>query len=207
MTTASSGCTGPTTAAAAEPDVARTHPDGRRVRAGRAPARGTAGADAVPVPARRRRAAPARVTYIPVVNMFGYSFTDWDGLEPDRRTSSASTTTSRSSPARSCSRVFYVSLYYIGASVVQIALALYFATVLTLQDAVPEPVQGHPVLPVPHQRRRDRHHLPVLLPARRHARLGRCARSASTSPPAVARRPRHRQLLARRHVGLALHRA
>ena len=97
------------------------------------------------------------------------------------RSSSASTTTSRSFTRPELFGCSEVSLYYIGASFVQIALALYFATILSLQHPVPEPVQGHAVLPVPHQRRRDRHDLPVLLPARRHPGLGAARWSASAS--------------------------
>ena len=87
--------------------------------------------------------------------MFWYRFTDWDGLDPTKNfvgldnyvevftdpscsasSSSASTTSSalvRADGARAVLRD--------GAE---------------LQDPVQEPVQGHPVLPVPDQRRRDR---------------------------------------------------
>ncbi|GAA5201586.1 sugar ABC transporter permease [Microbacterium jejuense] len=71
-------------------------------------------------------------TYWPVANMFAYSVTDWDGLsktsdfvgldnyyatltEPDNL------------------RVFLVSVYYFVASLVQMALALYFAVLLSFR--------------------------------------------------------------------------
>jgi len=69
-------------------------------------------------------------TYIPVMNMLWYSVTDWDGLSKTKEFVGLSNYgTFFSRPA--LFRVFFVSLYYIGASVVQMALALYFATILT----------------------------------------------------------------------------
>ena len=69
-------------------------------------------------------------TYIPVMNMLWYSVTDWDGLSKTKEfVGLANYGTFFSRPA--LFRVFFVSLYYIGASVLQMALALYFATVLT----------------------------------------------------------------------------
>ena len=101
-------------------------------------------------------------------------------------------------------RVFFVSLYYLGASVVQIGARALLRHDPELQDPVPEPVQGHPVLPVPHQRRRDRRSSSCTSssPAAPSTRCWRC--SASATRPAVARRPRPGQLLPRRGVGVAL---
>ncbi|MFE3600396.1 carbohydrate ABC transporter permease [Streptomyces sp. NPDC059142] len=69
-------------------------------------------------------------TYAPVVNMVVYSFTDWDGVSPDL------TFTGLGNYGELFTRpelfqVFFVSGYYLAASVVQIAAALYFATVLS----------------------------------------------------------------------------
>ncbi len=69
-------------------------------------------------------------TYIPVASMVSYSLTDWDGVSPD------STFVGLDNYAQLFTRpelfgVFFVSLYYLAASIVQIVLALYFATVLS----------------------------------------------------------------------------
>ncbi|CAM5650822.1 carbohydrate ABC transporter permease [Streptomyces griseomycini] len=69
-------------------------------------------------------------TYLPVADMIGYSFTDWDGVSPTRSYVGAENYTDLvTQPARF--EVFLVSGFYLAASVVQIALALYFATVLS----------------------------------------------------------------------------
>ncbi|MER7399639.1 sugar ABC transporter permease [Streptomyces sp. NPDC000151] len=69
-------------------------------------------------------------TYVPVGNMIYYSFTDWDGVSPDRNfTGVANYAQLFTRPE--LFRVFFVSFYYLAASVVQIAIALYFATVLS----------------------------------------------------------------------------
>ncbi|MFF9815029.1 carbohydrate ABC transporter permease [Streptomyces sp. NPDC014006] len=69
-------------------------------------------------------------TYVPVGNMIYYSFTDWDGVSPDRSFVGAENYTELFTRPE-LFRVFAVSLYYLAASVVQIAIALYFATVLS----------------------------------------------------------------------------
>lgn len=69
-------------------------------------------------------------TYVPVGNMIYYSFTDWDGVSPDRNFVGADNYTELFTRPE-LFRVFAVSLYYLAASVVQIAAALYFATVLS----------------------------------------------------------------------------
>ncbi|MFF0201294.1 carbohydrate ABC transporter permease [Streptomyces sp. NPDC005017] len=69
-------------------------------------------------------------TYVPVANMIYYSFTDWDGVSPDiRLTGTANYTELFTRPE--LFKVFFVSLYYLAASAVQILVALYFATVLS----------------------------------------------------------------------------
>ncbi len=69
-------------------------------------------------------------TYVPVGNMIYYSFTDWDGVSPDRSYVGGENYTDVFTRS-DMFRVFAVSLYYLAASVVQIAIALYFATVLS----------------------------------------------------------------------------
>lgn len=69
-------------------------------------------------------------TYAPVANMVAYSFTDWDGLSPELNyvgTENYADLFTRTE----LFEVFFVSGYYLAASAVQIALALYFATVLS----------------------------------------------------------------------------
>jgi ABC-type sugar transport system permease subunit len=71
-------------------------------------------------------------TYVPVVNMVVYSFTDWDGLSPALR-SVGWANYERVFTDAEYWQVFTVSLYYFAASFVQIAIALYFAVVLSFQ--------------------------------------------------------------------------
>ncbi|MFC6015966.1 carbohydrate ABC transporter permease [Plantactinospora solaniradicis] len=69
-------------------------------------------------------------TYIPVVNMFGYSVTSWNGLSPTKEFIGADNYVEIATRPELFG-VLRVSLYYVGASVIQIVLALYFATVLS----------------------------------------------------------------------------
>ncbi|MEV0091222.1 sugar ABC transporter permease [Streptomyces sp. NPDC050738] len=69
-------------------------------------------------------------TYAPVANMIAYSFTDWDGISPELHYTGAENYTELFTRPE-LFQVFFVSLYYLAASVVQIALALYFATILS----------------------------------------------------------------------------
>ncbi|TXS52087.1 carbohydrate ABC transporter permease [Streptomyces sp. t39] len=69
-------------------------------------------------------------TYVPVANMVFYSFTDWDGVSPDRNFTGVDNYTQIFTRPE-LFRVFFVSGYYLAASVVQIVVALYFATVLS----------------------------------------------------------------------------
>ncbi|MBE1491253.1 carbohydrate ABC transporter permease [Plantactinospora soyae] len=69
-------------------------------------------------------------TYVPVVNMFGYSVTSWNGLSPSKEFIGADNYIEIATRPELFG-VLRVSLYYIGASVIQIVLALYFATVLS----------------------------------------------------------------------------
>jgi multiple sugar transport system permease protein len=69
-------------------------------------------------------------TAYPVVSMFWYSLTSWDGVSPDKAFVGAKNYVELATrPA--LFRVFFVSLYYIGASFLQMGLALYFAVVLS----------------------------------------------------------------------------
>ncbi|MFD0310571.1 carbohydrate ABC transporter permease [Streptomyces sp. NPDC127119] len=69
-------------------------------------------------------------TYAPVVNMVAYSFTDWDGVSPELSwTGTGNYVELFTRPE--LFEVFFVSGYYLAASVVQIVVALYFATVLS----------------------------------------------------------------------------
>jgi raffinose/stachyose/melibiose transport system permease protein len=127
MTTAPTGYSGP--AAAAERDaVAPTTPRGRR---GGGPA------------GRSRKLVPylfllipvgllLLLTYVPVVNMFWYSFTDWDGLDKEKNLVGFDNYVEVFTDPDNI-RVFLVSLYYVVGSFVQMALALYFATILSFK--------------------------------------------------------------------------
>ncbi|MET7644184.1 sugar ABC transporter permease [Streptomyces sp. NPDC005426] len=69
-------------------------------------------------------------TFLPVADMIGYSFTDWDGISPARSSVGGENYTDLvTQPARF--EVFLVSGFYLAASFLQIALALYFATILS----------------------------------------------------------------------------
>ncbi|MBC2901950.1 carbohydrate ABC transporter permease [Streptomyces cupreus] len=69
-------------------------------------------------------------TYAPIANMVAYSFTDWDGVSPELHYTGADNYTEIFT-REDLFRVFFVSGYYLAASAVQIAAALYFATILS----------------------------------------------------------------------------
>lgn len=69
-------------------------------------------------------------TYVPVANMFWYSLTDWDGLDKTKNFVGVDNYVSVFTRPE-LFRVFFVSLYYFAASFLQMALALYFATILS----------------------------------------------------------------------------
>nr|WP_156199526.1 sugar ABC transporter permease [Actinotalea caeni] len=71
-------------------------------------------------------------TYVPVANMFFYSVTDWDGLDRVKNFVGLANYVDVFTEPDNL-RVFVVSLYYLGASFVQMALALYFATILSFR--------------------------------------------------------------------------
>jgi len=70
------------------------------------------------------------LTYYPVANMIWYSFTDWDGIALEKNLIGLKNYVSLFTDPRYF-QVFAVSLYYFAASFVQMALALYFATILS----------------------------------------------------------------------------
>ncbi|GGQ48129.1 carbohydrate ABC transporter permease [Couchioplanes azureus] len=69
-------------------------------------------------------------TYVPVGNMLFYSFHKWDGLDPTMDPVGWDNYVRVFTEER-YRRVFLVSLYYFAASFAQIAIALYFAVVLS----------------------------------------------------------------------------
>nr|WP_055598925.1 sugar ABC transporter permease [Streptomyces aureus] len=69
-------------------------------------------------------------TYVPVASMISYSFTDWDGVSPDRENVGFDNYVQIFTRPELL-RVFFVSGYYLAASVVQIVVALYFAVILS----------------------------------------------------------------------------
>ncbi|MER5754082.1 sugar ABC transporter permease [Streptomyces sp. NPDC002088] len=69
-------------------------------------------------------------TYAPIANMVAYSFTDWDGVSPELHYTGAENY-AEIFTREDLFEVFFVSGYYLVASAVQIAAALYFATVLS----------------------------------------------------------------------------
>lgn len=70
------------------------------------------------------------LTYVPVVNMFLYSLTDWNGISKTRDGVGLKNYIDIFTRPE-LFRVFFVSLYYFAASFIQMALALYFAAVLS----------------------------------------------------------------------------
>jgi multiple sugar transport system permease protein len=69
--------------------------------------------------------------FLPVINMFWYSFTDWNGYSEMNFIGLENYKTIFSNPEYFA--VFRVSLYYFFATFVQLAIALYFATVLSFE--------------------------------------------------------------------------
>ncbi|KSW13759.1 carbohydrate ABC transporter permease [Cellulomonas sp. B6] len=125
MTTTTTGAPGPSPADADAP-AARPSPSG--------PGRGGGW---------RQRAVPylfltvpvgllLLLTYLPVANMFWYSVTDWDGLARSKEFVGLDNYVEIFTDPDNV-RVFYVSLYYFLASFAQMAIALYFATILSFR--------------------------------------------------------------------------
>lgn len=71
-------------------------------------------------------------TYLPVANMFWYSVTDWDGLALQKEFIGLENYVSIFTRPQYFN-VFAVSLFYLAGAVAQLALALYFATLLSFR--------------------------------------------------------------------------
>lgn len=69
-------------------------------------------------------------TYLPAANLIWYSFTDWDGIDRTKNLVGFENFVAIFTQPE-LFRVFFVSLYYIAASFLQMGLALYFATILS----------------------------------------------------------------------------
>lgn len=71
-------------------------------------------------------------TYLPVANMFSYSFTSWDGLDKDKEWIGLDNYI-RIFTDPEIFAVFRVSLYYLAGAFLQLGLALYLATILSFE--------------------------------------------------------------------------
>jgi multiple sugar transport system permease protein len=69
-------------------------------------------------------------TYVPVANLFYYSLTTWDGFSPDKQFVAQRNYVELFTRPE-LFQVFFVSLFYMASGVVQMVLALYFATLLS----------------------------------------------------------------------------
>lgn len=70
-------------------------------------------------------------TYLPAANMLLYSFTNWNGFEATPKEFVGLDNYTAIFTRDDILPVFLVSVYYIGASFIQMAIALYFATLLS----------------------------------------------------------------------------
>jgi ABC-type sugar transport system permease subunit len=71
-------------------------------------------------------------TYIPIANMLSYSFVKWNGLSPDRKFVGIDNYV-RVFTQPELFGVFFVSLFYLLGAFVQMAIALYLATMLSFK--------------------------------------------------------------------------
>jgi multiple sugar transport system permease protein len=71
-------------------------------------------------------------TYLPVANMVSYSFTSWDGLDKTKDWVGLDNYI-RIFTDPEILKVFAVSLYYLAGAFIQLALALYLATILSFE--------------------------------------------------------------------------
>lgn len=69
-------------------------------------------------------------TYIPVATLLNYGFTNWDGLSPSSEFVGFDNYVDLFTRPQFFN-VFFVSLFYLAGSVVQLVVALYFATILS----------------------------------------------------------------------------
>jgi ABC-type sugar transport system permease subunit len=70
------------------------------------------------------------LTYVPVTSMFWYSVTSWNGIDAEKEYVGLENYVSIFTDP-SIFQVFFVSIYYLIGAVVQLAIALYFATLLS----------------------------------------------------------------------------
>lgn len=71
-------------------------------------------------------------SYLPLANMIGYSFTDWDGLRETKKYVGFSNYKEVFANPEYF-RVFKTSFYYFAGGIVQMIIALYFATLLSFK--------------------------------------------------------------------------
>jgi multiple sugar transport system permease protein len=72
------------------------------------------------------------LTYLPAANLIYYSFTDWDGIDKTKEIIGTGNY-ERMFTDPEMYRVLLVSLYYLVGALVQMVIALYFATVLSFR--------------------------------------------------------------------------
>ena len=89
-------------------------------------------------------------TFFPVANLLFYSLTKWDGFSPEKPFVGADNYVQLFTRPE-LFQVFFVSLYYLASGVVQMVVALYFATVLSFNTRFRNFFKG--VLFFPYQRK------------------------------------------------------
>ena len=72
----------------------------------------------------------AMLTYLPLFNMVWYSTTSWDGFDPEKKYVGFQNYVAIAKDPE-IFRTFLVSLYYFGGALIQIAIALFLATILS----------------------------------------------------------------------------
>jgi len=72
------------------------------------------------------------LTYLPAANLIRYSFTSWDGIGPDQDWVGLANY-QRMATDPSLYRVLLVSGFYLAGAFIQMAIALYFATILSFK--------------------------------------------------------------------------
>ena len=81
------------------------------------------------------------LTYLPVANMVYWSFTNWDGLDPEKDVVGWKNYI-RIFTDPEIRQIFLVSAYYLVGAVVQLALALYFAVILSFRTRLANVFKG-----------------------------------------------------------------
>ena len=70
------------------------------------------------------------LTFLPVLNMFRYSVTNWDGVDPTRKYVGMSNY-GKVFTDPDIFHTLFVSIYYFGGAIIQIVFALFLATILS----------------------------------------------------------------------------